>query len=199
MSRRTFFCFHYKRDVHRAHVVRNSWVTKPDREDAGFFDSSVFESKQRTSDDALKRFLNEGLVGSSVTCVLIGNETAWRRWVRYELLRSFVEGKGLLGISIHSIARFNEGPDNQGPNPFALLGFEIRDQTLYFKEWDGQTRQWIWSPDLWGMPVADVRYDLRRLTDTTFDQLFPVYDWSAGDGYNNIGRWVKAAAQAVGR
>ena len=49
------------------------------------------------------------------------------------------------------------------------------------------------------MPVADVRYDLRRLTDTTFDQLFPVYDWSAGDGYNNIGRWVKAAAQAVGR
>ena len=117
MARRTFFSFHYQRDVHRAHIVRKSWVTKPDREDAGFFDSSVFESKQRTSDDALKRFLNEGLIGSSVTCVLIGNETAWRRWVRYEVLRSFAEGKGLFGIYIHSISRFNEGSDIQVADP----------------------------------------------------------------------------------
>src|SRR4051794_4003364 len=124
MARRTFFSFHYVPDVHRAQVVRKSWVTKPDREDAGFFDSSVFESKKRTSDDALKRFLNDGLVGSSVTCVLIGTETAWRRWVRYELLRSFYEGKGIFGISIHTIARFNEGTALAGPNPLALLGFE---------------------------------------------------------------------------
>ena len=66
MVRRVFFSFHYERDVQRAHVVRNSWVTKPDREEAGFFDSSVFEGKKKTSDDALKRFLNEGLRGSSV-------------------------------------------------------------------------------------------------------------------------------------
>ena len=42
MARRTFFSFHYKPDVSRAWVVRNSWVTKVaqgEREDAGFFDS----------------------------------------------------------------------------------------------------------------------------------------------------------------
>ena len=197
MARRVFFSFHYDRDVHRAHIVRNSWVTQPTREDAGFFDSSVFESKKRTSDDALKRFLNDGLVGSSVTCVLIGNQTAWRRWVRYELLRSFVEGKGLLGIYIHSIGRFNEGADIQGSDPFSLLGFEVRDQTLFFKEWDG--RQWIWSPDLSSMPLREVRYQLGGSTDGTFDQYFPLYDWSAGNGYNNLSSWVEAAAANAGR
>jgi hypothetical protein len=94
MARRVFFPFHYAKDVQRAHVVRNSWVTKPDREEAGFFDSSVFEASKRNGDAALKRFLDEGLKGSSVTAVLFGADTVWRRWVRYEILRSFLEGKG---------------------------------------------------------------------------------------------------------
>ena len=44
MARRTFFTFHYKPDVTRAWVVRNSWVPKVaqgTREGAGFFDSCV--------------------------------------------------------------------------------------------------------------------------------------------------------------
>ena len=47
LARRTFFSFQYKPDVTRAWNVRNSWVTKVaqgSREDAGFFDSSVFEA-----------------------------------------------------------------------------------------------------------------------------------------------------------
>ena len=35
MPRRTFFCFHYEKDISRCNVVRNSWVTQ-DREAAGF-------------------------------------------------------------------------------------------------------------------------------------------------------------------
>jgi MTH538 TIR-like domain (DUF1863) len=198
MARRAFFSFHYQRDVHRAWVVRNSWVTQ-ERQDAGFFDSSVFESKQRTSDDALKRFLDDGLVNCSVTCVLIGNQTAWRRWVRYELLRSFAEGKGMLGVSIQTISKFNEGPDIPGPNPFSLLGFVVQNQTLYFKEWNAQQGQWIWSPDLPNMPLARVQYNLGYLTNATFDQLFPIYDWSAQNGFSNLGTWIDTAAKAAGR
>jgi len=106
MARRTFFSFHYKPDVSRAWIVRNSWVTKVaqgTREDAGFFDSSVFEASQREGDDALKRFLREGLSNTTVTCVLVGAETCLRRWVRYEIFRSFMRGNGLLAIRIHSL------------------------------------------------------------------------------------------------
>ena len=41
MARRVFFSFHYERDIWRANVVRNSWLTK-DREAAGFFDASLW-------------------------------------------------------------------------------------------------------------------------------------------------------------
>ena len=61
VSRKVFFSFHYKPDVHRAFVVRNSWVTKENRTESGFFDASVFEAKQRESDDALKNFLRDGM------------------------------------------------------------------------------------------------------------------------------------------
>jgi len=46
--------------------VRNSLVTKVtqgEHEDAGFFDSSVFEAAEREGVEVLKRFLREGLPG----------------------------------------------------------------------------------------------------------------------------------------
>src|SRR5258708_33935952 len=134
MARRVFYSFHYQRDVQRAQVVRQSWVTQPERETAGFFDSSVFESKQRTSDDALKSFLNEGLKNSSVNCVLAGNQTALRRWVRYERLRGFVDGRGIIGISIHSIWNFQKETDPPGSNPLKYLAFELKNGTSYVQD-----------------------------------------------------------------
>src|SRR5712672_200362 len=137
MTRRTFFSFHYKPDVTRAWVVRNSWVTKVaqgEREDAGFFDSSVFEAAQRQSDDSLKRFLREGLNGTSVTCVLVGAETCLRRWVRYEIFRSFMCGNGLLAIRIHSIADPSAGACGAGSNPFDDLAFAVEADRVNFKE-----------------------------------------------------------------
>jgi len=121
MSRGTFFSFHYTPDVSRTWVVRNSWVTKVaqgEREDAGFFDSSVFEASKRESDDALKRFLREGLNNTTVTCVLVGAETCLRRWVRYELFRSFIRGNGLLAVRIHTIGSLHSPDAAIGSNPF---------------------------------------------------------------------------------
>lgn len=197
MARRVFFSFHYQEDVQRAQVVRNSWVTKPERDDAGFFDASVFESRQRTSDDALKRFLREGLSGSSVTCVLTGSQTASRRWVRYELLRSFVDGRGLMGVSIHGIRNLRQQQAFPGANPFAQLGGEVRNGTLYFKEHDGT--KWVWARDITSMSLHDVAYDLRGRTNFTFDAVFPTYDWVSNQGYANLGVWVASAATAAGR
>jgi hypothetical protein len=197
MARRVFFSFHYQRDVQRAQVVQQSWVTQPDRETAGFFNNSVFESKQRTSDDALKSFLNEGLKNSSVNSVLVGNQTAWRRWVRYELLRSFLDGRGIIAISIHSIANLQKQTDSPGTNPLACLGFEIWNGTLYFKEY--KNNQWALAADVKSMPADKVVYKLNGETNMHFNQLFPSYDWFTNNGYNNLGDWVETAATMAGR
>lgn len=106
MSRRTFFSFHYQPDNWRVWNVRNSWVVKPTEQISdGFFDASIFEKSKRESPDALKRFLRDGLNNSSVTCVLVGEETYARRWVRYEIVRSILKGNGLLSVEIHDIKK----------------------------------------------------------------------------------------------
>jgi len=103
MARRTFFSFHYTEDVWRAWNVRNCWVVNDDQKSVGFFDGSVFEASKREGDDALKTFLRNGLKNTSVTCILAGQYTAARRWVRYEIVRSVLKGNGLLTVDIHGV------------------------------------------------------------------------------------------------
>lgn len=197
MARRVFFSFHYAPDVQRAHVVRNSWVTKQDREDAGFFDASVFEATKLRGDDRLKAFIDQGLSGCSVTAVLFGTNTANRRWVRYELLRSFSQGKGILAIDVHTIPNFDRRTAARGPNPLALLGFEIHGDRCRFKEKNGD--RWSWATDVPSIPVSQIAYNLRGQTNQTFAQLFRSYDWNAHNGYLQLGSWVQDAAMAAGR
>lgn len=84
MARRAFFSFHFERDVWRAGQVRNSWVTQ-DREDAGFWDAAAWESVKRKGDAAVHAWIDGQLKGTSVTVVLIGTETAQRKYVSYEI------------------------------------------------------------------------------------------------------------------
>ncbi|CUW46305.1 TIR domain-containing protein [Novacetimonas hansenii] len=196
MARRTFFSFHYQPDVNRAWVVRNSWVTKVaqgERNDAGFFDSSVFEASKKESDDALKRFLREGLKNTTVTCVLVGAETSLRRWVRYEIFRSFMRGNGLLAVRIHNIGSLHSPTSAIGHNPFQSLAFTVNHNTLEFKEF--KTTGWQSASDVGTMPLNDVAYDLEGRTNHTFSCLFPIYDWTVDNGYDNLGAWIETAAK----
>ncbi|MCH7969254.1 MAG: TIR domain-containing protein [Thaumarchaeota archaeon] len=115
MTRRVFFSFHYERDAWRASIVRNSGITK---NVAGFIDSAEWETIESEGDDAIKRWIRDQLDGTSVTVVLIGAKTSTRRWIRYELNRSWVRGNGILGIHIHQIKDPNQLTDNKGDTKF---------------------------------------------------------------------------------
>jgi hypothetical protein len=106
MARRVFFSFKYKLDVSRAMVVRNSWVAQG-KEAAGFIDAADFESLKRQGDQAIKRWIDGQLKGTSVTVVLVGAATCDSRWVKYEIDQSQALGHGLLGIDISKIKNFN--------------------------------------------------------------------------------------------
>lgn len=115
MAHRTFFSFHYERDVQRASVVRNS--SKLASITPEWIEASIWESAKKTSPEAVKRLINGALKGTTVTAVLIGAETASRRWVNYEIERSIERGNGLLGIYIHNIKGFDGNADYRGTNP----------------------------------------------------------------------------------
>ncbi|MBX9926001.1 MAG: TIR domain-containing protein [Hyphomicrobiaceae bacterium] len=103
MPRKVFFSFHYD-DVTRANVVRNSDViTRQYQTGVRFYDKSLWEEAKKQGAQAIKRMINGALEGSTVTCVLIGQQTWQRPWVRYEILKSMARGNGILGVEIHDV------------------------------------------------------------------------------------------------
>lgn len=131
MARKTFFSFHYKNDVWRANNVRNSWVTQ-EREAAGFIDHADFEKVEKQGDEAIKRWIDDQLKGTSVTVVLIGTETNQRPYVKYELQKSYQKGNGMLGIYIHQIKDKDGYTSAKGSNQFGSIGKDSAGKDVYF-------------------------------------------------------------------
>lgn len=192
MAKRVFFSFHYQDVIDfRANVVRQSWVTKADREEAGYFDASLWESSQRKGDASLKQLINGGLDGTSVTTVLIGSETYKRRWVRYEILKSLEKGNSLIGVHINQIPCKNKLTKQHGPNPFEYLAVQFNstgDRVEPF-EWDGQ--QWVqynhvsgWSI---GQAIPEYAGQIKQLSNW-----YKTYCWVAHSGYQKFGEWIGA-------
>lgn len=116
MAHRTFFSFHYERDVWRSSIVRNSSKTKPSITPE-WIEASIWESAKTSGDAAVQKLIKDALTGTSVTAVLIGSQTASRRWVRYEIDQSIARGNGVFGIYIHNIKDRDGHTDYKGTNP----------------------------------------------------------------------------------
>lgn len=119
MARRVFFSFHYQRDLWRVNVVRNSGVVEGISA-AGFHDQSLWEETYKKGEDAVRRLIDAGLIGTTVTVVLIGAETANRKFVTYEIEKSVARRNGLLGIWINDIKDKYGRVDLRGLVPAAL-------------------------------------------------------------------------------
>lgn len=199
MARRTFFSFHYQEDVWRVWNVRKCWATGKDREADGFFDGSVFEASKRESDEALKNFLRDGLKNTSVTCVLAGQHTAARRWVRYEIVRSVLKGNGLLTVDIHGLRNDKQVLGVKGTNPLDQVGLYLSNGKILFAEVKGG--KWVKYEDYTvAIPAADLRFDA-----PTSNIVVPLskhcirYDFDAQNGRANIAGWIETAAGLAGR
>jgi MTH538 TIR-like domain (DUF1863) len=119
-GRRTFFSFHYQRDIWRATNVRNSGAIETKLQ-AGWVDASLWEATKRKGSAAIRQLIEQGLKGTSVTVVLIGAQTAERPWVRYEITRSLERGNGVIGVRIHQIKDQDGRKDHAGPVPQLLV------------------------------------------------------------------------------
>lgn len=199
MARRTFFSFHYQEDVWRVWNVRKCWATGKDREADGFFDGSVFEASKRESDEALKNFLRDGLKNTSVTCVLAGQHTAARRWVRYEIVRSVLKGNGLLTVDIHGLRNDKQVLGLKGTNPLDQVGLYLSNGKILFAEVKGG--KWVKYEDYTvAIPAADLWFDA-----PTSNTVVPLskhcirYDFDAQNGRANIAGWIETAAGLAGR
>ena len=191
MAKRVFFSFHYQDVIDfRANVVRNHWVTK-DREEAGYFDASIWEEAQKKGDLALKRLINGGVEGTTATCVLVGSDTYARRWVRYEIIKSIQRGNRVFAVHINGIKGKDGKVKTIGKNPFDYLAFRYSEDgtSLEILEYTGG--KWAEYADAVGWNLKTAAPQSRWGKAIKLSELgYKIYSWVDEDGYNNFADWV---------
>jgi hypothetical protein len=114
MARRAFYSFHYLPDGSRAGQVRNMGAVdgNPPATD------NEWETIKRRGDQAISKWIDDQLYGKSVAIVLIGSNTANRKWINYEIETAWSQGKGVLGIHVHNLKDLDAKQSFKGTNPF---------------------------------------------------------------------------------
>lgn len=126
MARRVFFSFHYQRDIWRVNQIRNVPEVMGTAA-AGFSDASLWEEAKKKGDETIKRMIREGLKNTSVTIVCIGEKTAGRKFISYEIEQSLERGNGIVGIQIHHLENHEGETDDVGTSPPQIkeAGFKV--------------------------------------------------------------------------
>ena len=117
MTRRVFYSFHYKPDNWRASQVREIGTiegNKPARD-------NDWETITKGGDAAIRKWIANQMNGRSCTVVLVGSNTAGRKWINHEIIKSWDEGKGVVGIHIHGLKNKEGMVATKGRNPFSSI------------------------------------------------------------------------------
>jgi hypothetical protein len=185
--------FSHDLDEPRAEVVRRHWLSRPDREDAGFFDALTWGDATMAGPATIRRLLAGALENTSVTCVLIGPETAGRRWVRYEIVESIQRRNLLIGVHISAIPDHARRAVARGKNPFEELAIAVADDGQSVRVLHYREHAWMIYQDNHGWKLARPAAEHRRGKRYQLSSLYSVYDWVADNGPANFEQWIGLA------
>jgi antiphage defense system Thoeris ThsB-like protein len=188
MTKRIYFS--HDLDDPRADVVRSHWLAKPDREEAGFFDALTWGDATMAGPATIRRMLASALDNTSVTCVLIGPQSAGRRWMRYEIIESMQRRNLLIGVRINGIPDRSQRTNAPGPNPFEQLTVAISDDGSSIKVLQYAHGAWLPYEDKPGWPLANPVPPERRGKRIQLSSLYRVYDWVTDNGQDNFEKWI---------
>ncbi|WP_288739730.1 TIR domain-containing protein [uncultured Rheinheimera sp.] len=115
MSRKpVFFSFHFDNDVMRVQQIRNIGALEGNTP----VSANEWETVKRGGAKSIENWINENFKYKQCVIVLIGEETANRPWVKYEIKKAWNDGKPIFGIYIHNLKCPRNGTSAKGRNPF---------------------------------------------------------------------------------
>ena len=122
MARKVFYSFHYQPDSWRASQVRNIGAVEGNQPAS----DNDWEEVKKGGDSAIKNWIDTQLSGRTCAVVLIGANTAGRKWINYEIEKAWNSNKGVVGIHIHNLLNSAQQQSTKGSNPFS--GFTVGDK-----------------------------------------------------------------------
>lgn len=114
MTRNVFYSFHYIPDCWRASQVRNMGVIEGNTP----VSDNDWEEVKKGGDTKIEKWINEQMQYKSCAIVLVGENTAGRKWINYEISHAWDSGLGVVGICVHNLLDSNQNQAKKGSNPF---------------------------------------------------------------------------------
>ena len=118
--RRVFYSFHYEPDSWRTSQVREIGTIEGNKP----VTDNDWETVKGGGDVAIKRWIVGEMYNRSCTVVLVGTKTAERRWIKHEIIESWNQGMGVVGIRIHGLKDKSGRTAAMGRNPFDYITYE---------------------------------------------------------------------------
>lgn len=115
MRKPVFLSFCYSDDVSRVQQIRNMGMVIDGQPLLSLND---FETIKRQGDKAIQNWIDEQMKYKQCLIVLIGEHTAERPWVQYEIKKAKEMNKPMFGIYIHNLKNINGNYSKKGQNPF---------------------------------------------------------------------------------
>ena len=119
MARYAFYSFHYQPDNWRASQVRNIGTVEGNKP----AQDNDWETVTKGGDAAIKKWIADQMKGRSCTVVLVGTNTANRKWINHEIVQSWNAKMGVVGIHINGLKDSSQSTSNKGNNPFDYIDY----------------------------------------------------------------------------
>ena len=113
MARKCFYSFHYLKDNWRVSQIRNIGAVegnKPAKD-------NDWETITKGGDKKIKEWIDKQMQGRTCTVILAGSSTADRKWINYEIEKSWNDGKGVVVIHIYNLKDSESKQNSKGSNP----------------------------------------------------------------------------------
>ncbi len=117
MTRKCFYSFHYVPDCVRASQVRQIGSIEGNKP----AQDNDWETIVGGGDSAIKTWIADQMNGKSCMILLVGSNTANRKWINHEIVRAWDEKMGVVGINIHGLKNFSEETSPKGSDPFDFV------------------------------------------------------------------------------
>jgi hypothetical protein len=116
MARKCFYSFQYQPDNWRASTVRQIGAIEGSEPASDNDWESIASGANQ--DEKIKRWIADQMRGRTCTIVLVGASTANRKWINHEIIKSWTDGLGVVGIRIHGLKNRLGETAAAGGNPF---------------------------------------------------------------------------------
>ncbi|WP_241618659.1 TIR domain-containing protein [Rosenbergiella epipactidis] len=118
-KRNCFYSFHYIPDNWRAATVRSIGAIEGNSPTS----DNNWETVKKGGEAAIKKWIADEMYGKSCIVVLVGSDTANRKWINHEIIKGWDDGKGVVGIYIHGLKDSGGNTSTKGDNPFDYIGY----------------------------------------------------------------------------